>query len=584
MTSLVCVPIMVLGPEQALRDARAAKDQGADLVELRIDEVFQGDGDEAGQRLVFRLVADCPLPCIITCRPASEGGHYDGYEPSRIALFERLATSFGTGESPPRYIDVELSTYTRSANIRQKVNLAVDHPEQSRDLSTSLILSTHDYDGRPADLTRRILRMQEEAAPKVLKVAWRARSLRDTIEVFDLLAQRDRPTIALAMGEFGLMSRVLAPKFGGFLTFASLRPETATAPGQPTVRELLDLYRFRSIGPGTAVYGVIGYPLGHSLSPLVHNAGFEAAGLDAVYLPLPVPGGIEGGPIAASGGYENLKATLGELLDYGPLNLRGASVTSPHKENLARLAVEMGWEMDEVSASIRAANTLTAERDPDGSVRRVRVSNTDAPALSAIIRDEVGEVAGRSVAVIGAGGVARAAVYALATGGARVSVFSRRWQKSVLLAESSKHLGPGEVVAEPLSDLARGGFAAIIHGTPQGMSGGLARTAEERVRDEARQAMDEGEDKPPARCDARDAPVAVAALGRCPGAVLIETVYNPVETPLLLAARAAGLPTVDGLSMFVRQAGLQFEGWTGGRAPLQLFDRLCREALVGSPA
>lgn len=555
MSTLLCIPIMVQDASQALRDCRAAKDAGADLVELRVDEVFHGEGDEAGERLVLRLVTECPLPCIATCRAASEGGHYDGDEPARISLLQRLATADGAGEHPPRYIDVELETLARSANIRQKIAQAVERP--GRDLTTSLILSFHDFGGRPADLTRRVLRMQEEPAARVLKVAFRARSLRDNVELFELLARRDRPMIALAMGEYGLMSRVLAPKFGGFLTFASLRPESATAPGQPTVRELLDLYRFRSIGPATAVYGVVGWPLEHSLSPHVHNAGFEAIGADAVYLRLPIPGGLEGTPQATSGGYENLKATLGELIDYPALNLRGVSVTSPHKENLVRLASELGWTLDSAAASIRAANTLVIERHSAGHPTRVRAANTDIPALAAVVRDAIGEVNGRKIAVVGAGGAARAAVFGLVTAGARVTVYSRTPAKSVLLAESARHLGPGAVEAAPLADLEREPCDAVIHCTPVGMAGGP---------------------------NPRDVAVPIepfAAMSPVPA--IIETVYNPLETPLLKAARARGLRTVDGLGMFVRQAALQFEAWTGSRAPTRLFERVCRDAL-GAPA
>jgi 3-dehydroquinate dehydratase/shikimate dehydrogenase len=83
----------------------------------------------------------------------------------------------------------------------------------------------------------------------VVKVAYRARSLRDAIEILDLPALLRRPTVALGMGEFGLLTRVLAPKFGGFLTFAALRPAVATAPGQPTIADLLQLFRFRRSGP-----------------------------------------------------------------------------------------------------------------------------------------------------------------------------------------------------------------------------------------------------------------------------------------------------------------------------------------------
>ena len=114
-----------------------------------------------------------------------------------------------------------------------------------------------------------------------------ARSVRDNLEAFDILATRTKPTIALCMGEFGLMSRVLAPKFGGFLTFASDAEGTGTAPGQPTARELRDLYRFESVRPATRVFGVIGWPVAHSRSPAFHNARFADAGHDGVYLPIP---------------------------------------------------------------------------------------------------------------------------------------------------------------------------------------------------------------------------------------------------------------------------------------------------------
>src|SRR5262249_43988623 len=151
-----------------------------------------------------------------------------------------------------------------SANIKQKINLAIDHPEQIRDLTTSLILSSHDFNSRPPDLIRQLERMYSEPACRVVKVAFRTRSVRDNLELLDIVSagragdSGGKPIIALGMGPFGLMSRVLAPKFGGFLTFASLRRDSAPAPGQPTISELLGLYRFRSIGSATKVYGVIG--------------------------------------------------------------------------------------------------------------------------------------------------------------------------------------------------------------------------------------------------------------------------------------------------------------------------------------
>jgi 3-dehydroquinate dehydratase / shikimate dehydrogenase len=138
VSTLICVPIMVQDETSAHREADRARDLGADLVEYRLDDVFSGSGDEQEIASILRIVAHSPLPCIATCRPTSEGGHYDGPDDARISLFERLGTAFGKDELPPRFLDVEFSTLARSANIRQKVRLAVEHPEQIRDLSTSL--------------------------------------------------------------------------------------------------------------------------------------------------------------------------------------------------------------------------------------------------------------------------------------------------------------------------------------------------------------------------------------------------------------------------------------------------------------
>ena len=552
--TLLCVPIFVADVHSALRDAHAAKDLGADLVEFRIDDIFSGtdavtpvgEPPQSEAASILQLTSDSPLPCIVTCRPAGpEGGHYDGPDDARISLYERLGTAFGSGEQPPRYIDLELSTWQRSANIQQKIKLAIQHPEQLRDLSTSLILSSHDFQGRPADLSRRILAMRSVAAAKVLKVAFLARSLRDNLELFDLLADRDRPTIALGMGEFGLMSRVLAPKFGGFLTFASLRDTSATAPGQPTIDELLTQYRFRSIHPSTAVYGVVGHPVSHSLSPLIHNAGFDAVGHDGVYLPLPIVPG-----------FESLKATLLELLNHPALTLRGLSVTLPHKENLVRLAREQGWPMDPASTAIGSANTLVVEPDQAGRAVQMRVLNTDARALVDSLASELGSPLGKAVAIVGAGGVARAAAMELAAAGASVTLLNRTPDRARQLAEAITPFVQGTVAAAPLSELGLHRFDAYINCTPLGMKDGTAPAASA-------------------------IPVSEIAP-RSPGAVVMDTIYNPLETPLLAAARAAGLRTVSGLPMFIAQAAAQFSVWTRKPAPVALFERIARERLASS--
>lgn len=506
---------MVRDHATAVADAQMARDVGADLVELRVDGFF---GSGAGAPAIERLARDCPLPCIVTCRAAAEGGEYEGDEGARRELYRSLA-----GSAHVRYLDVEASALGAW--------LAIEGEVRGNATGPSLILSMHDFKGRPADFARRVLAMRAERAA-ILKVAFMARSVRDNLELFDMLHEAERPTIALAMGEHGLMSRVLAPKFGGFLTFASLRRQSATAPGQPTIGELIDLYRFRSIGVGTRVYAILASPVAHSRSPLVHNAGFEAVGHDGVYLPIHVPGGAA----------EALKATLLELVHHPRLDFAGASVSLPYKESLVGLAREQGWSLDEASVAIGAANTVVVDRPGT----HVRVMNTDAAGVSDALEGLLRP--GDAVGIIGAGGMARAAAYAALRARGRVLLSNRTEARARALAADLREFGSIEPVG--LGELAGSPLAVLINATSVGMSTGEA---------------------------ARVCPIEVGRLVSRPA--VFETVYSPLETPLLAAARAAGLRVVDGLALFVAQAARQFATWTGATAPRALMERVARESL-----
>ncbi len=517
---------------RALEDASHARALGAEIVEFRVDTLFQGEGDDEGAAAVLRLVRESPLPCIVTCRAAAEGGDYDGDDSARISLYEAL----GTCETPPAYVDLELATFERSANLRQKVRLGVVHPGQQKDLSTRLILSAHDFDGRPSDLTRRVGAMASEDAVAVSKIAFRARSLRDNLELFELLTEGHKPTIALGMGRFGLMSRVLAPKFGGFLTFAALREEAATAPGQPTVGELTSTYRFRSIGAQTRVYGVVGWPAEHSIGPHVHNAGFESVGHDGVYLPLPV------GPE-----WEDFKATLLALTDDPRLDFSGCSVTMPHKEHALRLAREEGWSIDASAEACGAANTLALV---EGGWR---VANTDVVGVtSPLERTLAGGLGGARVLVVGAGGAARAAAWGCDQRGARVTIAARKDERARALADE---LGAESAAMSALGDHA---WDAVVHATPAGMAGG------------------EAEDACAIELSVLDAWASCASPP-----VIFETVYTPADTPLVRACVARGLRTIPGVLMFVAQGAAQFTMWTGTDAPEGVMTRVAEEALAG---
>jgi len=534
MTHLA-VSIMVESLEQAHAAAAVAAEHGADLVEYRIDH-FTPPPDHVADDIV-RLVDQSPLPCILTCRPDWEGGDYDGDDAERVSLFEKVGTSCA-----PAYIDFELAAFNRSANLRQKILLVVDHPAQVRACDTGLILSTHEFDQRPVDLLQRIESMANAPACRVIKIAWQARSLRDNLEAFELLLARHKPTIALCMGPFGLPSRVLAKKFGALLTFAALDADQATAPGQPTVDELKQLYRWDTLGPATRVFGVIGHPVAHSMSPAIHNAGFDATGYDGVYLPMPI-----------APGYEPFKATVDAWLNLPELHFRGASVTIPHKENLLRFVKEMGGEIEPLAQRIGAANTLTV-RD-DGSLY---ASNTDyAAALDAVV-DGMGikrsDLLGKKVAVVGAGGASRAVVAGFAEHGAKVFLHNRTPEKAQALAEEFADL-PGQIIAKPADDICDSCCDVFINCTPLGMHPDV---------------------------DTTPMPVGVLKAGGRgwgPDKIVFDTVYNPVKTKLLQDAEAAGCKTVTGVEMFVRQGAAQFELWTGQQPPHDVFERVILERL-----
>ncbi len=527
MTHLTAA-IYVHSLKQAFADAAVAAERGADLVEYRID-TFIEDAEA-----ITELVETSPLPCLITCRPDWEGGKYEGDDNDRAAVFEAACA----GVNGPAYIDVELLAFQRDPVFRQRILNLVDHPAQTHNTppTTGLILSSHDFESRPIDLFQRIEAMAAAPACRVIKLAWRARSLRDNIEAFEIITERHKPTIALCMGENGLMSRVLAKKFAALLTFATISPspDASTAPGQPTIADLQTLYRWHHINPETAIYGVIGDPVGHSMSPAIHNAGFDKIDHNGVYLPLPIPPE-----------YEHFKATVATMLDMSSLHFRGASVTIPHKQNLLRFVDEFDGIIDPLAQQIGAANTLTVQ--PDG---QLLATNSDYDGALDAVCDGMSitrqELANTRVAVIGAGGAARAIVAGFAHHGATIVVYNRTVENAQRLADEfgdMAQLAGGKIVAAPLDKLCDTCCQLFINCTPIGMYPNINAS-----------------------------PLDADTLNRLgPGAVVFDTIYNPIQTQLLRDARSAGCLTIPGTEMFVRQAASQFTAWTSQPAPLDVF-------------
>jgi 3-dehydroquinate dehydratase/shikimate dehydrogenase len=505
MTHL-CTPIFVHSWVQARQDALRAAEAGAEMVEYRIDAITDPE-------LIQTLVNLSPLPCILTQRSVEEGGQSAATPQARAELLGGAPS----GQSSPVYLDFELAGWRMIS------------PEQRQLLSQRpLILSHHDLVGRPPRLSNLVIEMAE-ARPAVSKIVWTARSIRDNLEAFDLLLHGTGPTIALCMGEAGLISRVLAKKFGGFLTFASLSEESATASGQIPIDQLKNLYRWDAIRAETKVYGVIGSPIAHSLSPHVHNAAFAAAEIDAVYLPLLV-----------APGYESFKAFMETFVPFQKLDLSGLSVTIPHKENALRYLTEKGGAVDELAQRVGAMNTITIGRSGGGEPALCGTT-TDFDAIvdtvTQALRIERSALKGKRVAVLGAGGTGRTAAAAMVAHGAQVCIYNRTLDRATDL---SRQLGGRErgVSAATLEDLAGARADIFIQTTSLGMHPVVDQSC-----------FDFG----------------MPQLGE--GCLVFDTIYTPMQTKLMRTAQQAGAVVVGGLEMFVHQAEAQFKTWTGQSAP-----------------
>jgi 3-dehydroquinate dehydratase/shikimate dehydrogenase len=362
---------------------RARRDQlsSAELVELRLDFVDRPDARGAleGRR----------RPVIVTCRAAWEGGAFRGSEEDRLRLLEEAL------EAGAEYVDVEwtaLSPAFAGGRHRDRI-----------------VASLHDFAGVPDDLAERVRAMRGTGAG-IVKIAVMAHRLTDSLTLRDRVRPEETPTVAIAMGEAGLATRVLAARFGSLWSYAA---DTAPAgPGQIGADRMRSEFRVGTLGPDTALYGVVGRPVAHSLSPPMHNAAFAALDLDAVYLPL------------AAADFEDFR-TFADAMQ-----LRGASVTAPFKVEAFDLAASVDFE------GRRAAAVNTLRRVQGGWEGR----NTDAAGFMAPLVARGEAFQGLRATVLGAGGAARSVAMALRQAGADVTIVARRHaQAADVAARSDAH-------------------------------------------------------------------------------------------------------------------------------------------------
>ena len=491
--SSICIALGFSETRELLDAARQEASNGEDFLEFRLDFLRR---PEEGPKVVRAFLKEHPECTVLaTCRRRANHGKFVGSVEEQIRLLEAAV------EAGARAVDLEIE----SAEAAGAVPAALGG-------KAKVVVSYHNFEGTPPldPVLRRLLRQPADAH----KLVTTARKPSDIQRV--LAAARTHPRnriVAFSMGEIGFASRVLVPVFGGLFTYAAPAAAEGTAPGQVDARALRRLYRLEKLARSSKIYGVVADPVGHSISPAVHNRAFQARRADAVYVPFLVP--------------------ALQLKDFMQLALKlpvaGFSVTIPHKQKIMRYLDSV----DPLARRIGAVNTVWRKAG------RWRGMNADAPAVVAPLARQL-RLPKASVLLIGSGGAARAAALALADSGARVSIVGIELDQVRGLARACG----GEMLLK--EQLAKRQFDAVVHATPLGMS--------PRVHE----------------CYFPD---------RIPADVVLDMVYNPLETLLLRRAREQGKAVIPGIQMFLDQAARQFEAWTGDRAPRAVMEKAALEAL-----
>jgi 3-dehydroquinate dehydratase/shikimate dehydrogenase len=461
-------------------------------VELRLDWL---KSDSERRRLLAWLRRNRPSRAVViaTCRRREGGGLFADSVQDQLYWLEQAA------EAGCLWCDLEVETRRKLSwkSLRQY------------SLPRRILLSVHDFDGMPllnAFLGARRWLTEVDA----IKIAGAARTISDSVRLLRRAAQLPN-CVAVPMGEVGLPARLLALRQGSALAYAPIA--AATAPGQVSLQEMKHLYRSHALNHKTQVFGVIGDPIAHTLSPLLHNTAFIARKINAVYLPFLV---------------NNLRDFLKALPDFG---VRGFSVTIPHKQSIMRHL----HDCDRLSAEIGAVNTVVVRRN--GSLYGC---NTDYVGVLHALEQKL-TLSKSRVLILGAGGSARAAAFALSRAGAAVYICARREPAARELARAIA----GEVV--PRRALRTKTFDAILNATPVGMY-------------------------------PRDA-ISPLAGGELHCRIVMDLIYRPEKTQLLKLAARKHIATVSGVEMFVAQGIAQWELWMKRPAPQKAMRRAVLTAL-----
>ncbi len=490
----ICIALGFSDVATLARYARREAENGERFFEFRLDYL---SAPEQGIPAIRSLVTEYPDASILaTCRRHQNRGRFNG---SIEEQFRLLKAAVAAGA---RAVDVEIES-------AESAPVGLDEVRGG----ALLILSYHNFEGTPQ--MEQVLRRMTQIPADAYKLVTNARKPSDNCRVLSLARTHPHPPlVVLAMGETGFPTRVLSPAFGGLYTYAAPNAAEGTASGQVCARQLRNLYRIERFSRSAKIYGVIADPVRHSISPAVHNRAFQARRLDAVYLP-----------------FLTKPAQLKDFFALAEkLPMAGFSVTIPHKQKVLRYLDVI----DPLARRIGAVNTVWRKAG------KWRGTNTDADGVLVPLGRHV-RIAKSSVLVVGNGGAARSAAFALADAGAKLTIVGRNPDRVRALAKAAG----GEPLLREQAETRT--FDALIHATPLGMFPHV---------DEC------------------------FFAGRIPAEIVFDMVYNPMETLLLKRAAGQGKTVIHGLQMFLEQAARQFEIWTGTSAPRAVMEKSALEALA----
>ena len=408
----VCAVVATGTARGALSQLRKAR-RYSQTIELRLDWL-RSDGERAKFLAAIGKLPRRRLTLIATCRRILGGGKLPGGAQAELYWLSQAR------EAGCQWCDLEIET------LRELPGQSA----RSLPIPSKILLSFHDFERTPP-LPRRLLHAHSGEADAI-KIATRAQTVSDSLKMLRL-AHDSTDLVSVPMGEIGLPARLLALREGSALAYAPVA--AATAPGQVSLQEFTRLYRANVVTPKTRIYGVIGNPIGHSLSPLLHNTGYVATKRDAMFLPF-------------------LVQDLGEFLKAIPeFGLRGIGVTLPHKQAIMQHLA--GCES--MAEKIGAVNTVVVAKNG-----KLLGSNTDYLGVLRALQGRL-HLPGSRVLILGAGGSARAGAFALAHAGAEVLICARRESAARELAKSCN----GQVIARKYLNCAC--FQLIVNATPVGM-------------------------------------------------------------------------------------------------------------------